>query len=147
MTDALIPDRSNSTYANQYATCHDPDRLRQILSESVTIALHSKDPATAMARRDLAIEAYHQLVALDAHSSVHAVVVNMVTVFPSRVRLNEASGLVAKATKLKTPAKKATLLRNALSLLQSPPEIVAATPECVDLAKHITMVIATLPVR
>lgn len=135
-----IPDRGSGRHAQQYAGTLDAERLVQILMESTSIALQSKVPDTATDRRDLAIEAYHQLLELNAHQAVHETIVAMLNAFPTRVRINEAHGLVAKAEKLKTPKRKADLLRQALEALRSRPQ----DAECHRLALAIAASLAAM---
>lgn len=139
-----IPDRSSGRYAHQYAETTDCERLRQILMESVTIAMQSKTPDTAIGRRDLALETYHQLRSMGAHHAVHDTIAAMVTAFPTRVRINEARGLTAKAAKLKTPGRKIELLRQALGVLQSTRGTDPQDAECHELASAISAELAIL---
>jgi len=147
MSDSRIPERSSGRYAQQYAATGDSERLLQILTESTTIALQSKDPDTAAARYDLAVEAYHQLRVLNAHQSVHETVLAMVTVFPTQVRLNAATGLVAKAAKLKTPKRKADILRRALAEIERHPTLTKTDATCQRLARAIAVDLANLGVQ
>ena len=139
-----IPDRSSGRHAQQYAETTDAARLTQILTESVAIALQSKTPDTALDRRDLALEAYHQLRELNAHQAVHETIVAMVTDFPIRVLVNEANGLVAKAAKIKTPRRKVDLLRQALLVLQNHGCGLPSDGECQRLARTIADDVASI---
>lgn len=139
-----IPDRASGRHAQQYAGTTDRSRLVQILMESATIALQSKVPDTAVDRRDLALEAYHQLREMNAHEAVHETIVGMVTAFPTRVFINEATGLIAKAAKLKTPKRKAQLLRQALDVLRSSTDSDLPDAECQRFAQSVAADLATL---
>lgn len=144
MQSPHVPDRSSGRHAQQYAGTTDPARLVQILTESVAIALQSKVPDTAIDRRDLAIEAYHQLRELNAHHAVHQTIVALMAAFPTRVVINEAHGLVAKAAKLKMPKRKVELLRQALLVLHSQAGEVTSDEECQRLARTIAADVAAL---
>lgn len=137
MTETTIPDRASTRYAQQYAGSVDPDRLIQICTDAVSIALQSKDPDTAEARRDLAIEAYHQLRELNAHHAIHETIVTMLNEFPVCVRLNAARGMVAKAAKLKTPGRRAEILRQAASILATSQGAAAEDPQIQCLKQSI----------
>jgi hypothetical protein len=118
-----IPDRSTSRYAGHYARAVDPQRLIQILSESHAVALNSQVPSTAQARFELAVEAYHQLMAMtlpmDVRLSLEESMINLADQFPVHVCLNEANGLRTKAGKLKTARQKLKYLQRARDILRT----------------------------
>jgi len=104
----VIPARESSKYAGQYAGAFDPLRIAQIFTDSQRIALSSKAPNTAADRYALALEAYHQIMSMQAPAellaSVKKAMAELVESFPTRVVANEALGLREKARKMKTPA-------------------------------------------
>lgn len=122
MVPLEIPARTSSRYNGQYAGSVDPQRLKQIFTESMTLALHSQNAETATSRFDLAIEAYHQLLTLPLSSGdrqeLQAAMAGLTADLPLRMCMNEARGLCAKATKLKTPRRKLELLRQAKAALE-----------------------------
>ena len=123
MTPHAIPDRSTSRYAGQYARSVDPQRLLEIFTDSHKIALNSKDPTTARARFELAVEAYHQLMSMgllaDLRSSVQDAMTALADQFAIQVCLNEVLGLCAKARKLKTARRKLEYLHRARDVLHA----------------------------
>lgn len=123
MTPQAIPERSITRYAGQYARSVDPRRLLEILTGSHKIALNSKDPDTARARFELAVEAYHQLLSMglpaDLRSSVQDAMTTLAAQFPIQVCLNEALGLCAKARKVKTTRCKLQYLHLARDVLHA----------------------------
>lgn len=117
-----IPERSTSSYAGQYARCVDPQRLIQILTESMALALNSQNPDTAGSRYELAIEAYHQLLTLPLPASdrvqIQASMAALTRELPAKMCMNEARGHCAKAAKLKTPRRKQEFLLLARATLE-----------------------------
>jgi hypothetical protein len=97
--------------------------LFEIFTDSHKIALNSKDPATARARFELAVEVYHQLMSIgllaDRRSSVEAGMTTLVDQFAIQVCLNEALGLFTKARKLKTARRKLEYLHRARDVLHA----------------------------
>ena len=77
----------------------------EIFSESGRIAVESKKPETAHTRYELAIEAYHQIMALRpdraVRQSTRDAMQILVDRFPSQVCMNEALGITDKANKVK----------------------------------------------
>jgi hypothetical protein len=122
-TPVAIPERTSSRYAGQYARALDPQRMLEILDDSLKIALGSKNPETARARFDLAIEAYHQVVSLglpaSTMGSVKDAMTQLVGQFSTRVCLNEARGLCERARKLKGVRGKLVNLNRAREVLES----------------------------
>jgi len=123
VTPLVIPERSTSRYAGQYARSIDPQRLLEMFTDSHKIALNSKTPSTARARFELAVEAYHQLLSMglpsDVRSSIQNAMTTLVDQFPSQVCLNEALGLCTKARKLKTSQRKLEYLERARAVLHA----------------------------
>jgi hypothetical protein len=123
MMPVVIPKRSASRYAGQYAQCADPQRLLEIFSDSHRIALSSKNPETARTRFELALELYHQLLSLglpaDLRSSIQGAMCALVEQFPVQVCLNEAIGLCEKARKLKTARGRLEYLHRAEDVLRA----------------------------
>ena len=116
-----IPERSTSRYPGHYARTMDPQRLLEMFTDSQRIAPTSKNPETAQRRFDLAVEAYHQLSSLtlpgDIRASVRGVMATVAERFPVQVRLNEAMGLCARATKLKNLQRRLEWLDRARAVL------------------------------
>jgi len=116
-----IPSRNTSKYSGQYAGTVDSQRMVEIFTDSYKIALSSKNPETARARFDLAIEAYYQLFSMKPSSgilkAIQQSIENLVAVFPAQVTANEALGLREKARKLKTPKKQLDLLYHAREII------------------------------
>lgn len=112
-----IPTRNSSKYAGQYAGTVDSQRIAEIFTESHRIALSSKNPDTANDRFALAVEAYHQLMAMapsgQMRGSVQQAMEQLVELFPTQVVANEVQGLREKAQKLKTPKKRLERLQRA----------------------------------
>ena len=100
----------------------DPLRIAQIFADSHRIALSSKAPGTATDRYALAVEAYHQIMSMQApaelRASVQEAMAELVASFPTQVVINEAMGLREKASKLKTPRKRVDLFRHALEVIE-----------------------------
>jgi hypothetical protein len=123
LTPQAIPDRSTSRYAGQYARAADPQRLLEIFTVSHKIALNSQNPATAHSRFEVAVEAYYQLMSMglqsDLRSSVQDAMTALADQFTVQVCLNEALGLCAKASKLKTARRKLRYLQHAGDVLRS----------------------------
>jgi len=117
-----IPPRSSSRYSGQYAGTFDAQRMLEIFTDSLNIALSSKNPETATARYELAIEAYHQAAAMglpaDTRQSLRVSMEGLAESFPTQVLVNEAVGLSEKAAKLKTPKKRLELLERAISVVE-----------------------------
>jgi adenylate cyclase len=114
---AQIPTRNTSKYAGQYARSIDSQRIAEIFADSYKIALSSKNPDTARSRFALAVEAYHQLMAMEPSASVHQAMENLVELFPTQVVVNEVLGLREKARKFKTPRKQLDLLHRAREIV------------------------------
>ena len=118
-----IPDRTRSRYAGQYAQSIDHQRLLEIFDDSRKIALGSKNPETAQARFELAVEVYHQLASLGLPaalgSSVQGAMALLADQFPAQVCLNEALGLREKARKLKSRQRKLEYLHRARQVLET----------------------------
>lgn len=116
-----IPPRSSSRYSGQYVGTIDAQRMLEIFTDSVNIALSSKNPDTATARFELAIEAYYHAVSMPipaaTRQSLTASMEKLAASFPTQVLVNEAVGLSEKAAKLKTPKKRLELLHRAMSLI------------------------------
>jgi len=97
--------------------------LLEIFNDSNKIALNSKEPATARARFELAVEAYHQLMSMglpaNVRSSVQDAMATLADQFPIRVCVNEALGLCAKAGKLKSARRKLDYLHRARDVLHA----------------------------
>lgn len=147
MTHQAIPERSSSRYAFQYAGVVDVQRLRQILAESMSLALNSQNVDTATTRFELAIEAYHHLQSLPLSPSDRQVLQESMAMLmaelPSRMCMNEAKGLCAKAAKLKTPRRKLDLLRQAKTALERGVAIgLGGAQEFQDLQKKVASEIA-----
>jgi len=121
MTSA-IPPRSSSRYSGQYAGAFDAQRMLEIFTDSLNIALASKNPETATARYELAIEAYHQAASMQLPAqTTHSLRISMEGLaesFPIQVLVNEAVGLSEKAAKLKTSKKRLELLNRAVSVIE-----------------------------
>lgn len=117
-----IPPRSSSRYSGQYAGTFDAQRVLEIFTDSLKIALSSKNLETATARYELAIEAYHQAISMPlpagTRDSVQEAMVRLAESFPTQVLVNEAVGLSEKAAKLKTPKKRLELLQRAISVIE-----------------------------
>lgn len=117
-----IPPRSSSRYSGQYAGTFDAQRMLEIFTDSLNIALSSKNPETATTRYELAIEAYHQAVSMpltgETRQALTDSIGRLVESFPTQVLVNEAVGLSEKAAKLKTPKKRLELLHRAASLIE-----------------------------
>jgi len=117
-----IPPRTSSRYCGQYCRSEDVHRLIEILTESSKIAVESKKPDTAQTRYELAIEAYHQILALrpgiDLEQRVAEAMQVLVDRFPSQVCMNEALGLCDKASKLKSVKSQLKYLRKAQEILE-----------------------------
>ena len=117
-----IPPRSSSRYSGQYARTIDAQRMLEIFTDSVSIALSSKNPETATARFELAVEAFHQAVSMpipaETRQSLTATMEKLAASFPTQVLVNEAVGLSEKAAKLKTPKKRLELLHRAMSVIE-----------------------------
>jgi len=123
MTSQAIPERSTSRYSGQYARAVDPQRLLEIFTESNKIAITSKNPVTARSRFELAVEAYHQLMSMglpsDLNSSVQNAMSTLAGSFATQVCINEAIGLCAKASKLKSARRKLEYLNRARDVLHA----------------------------
>ena len=117
-----IPSRTFSRYSGQYAGTIDSQRMLEIFTDSLNIALSSKNPETATSRYELAIEAYHQAVSMPlsaaARLSLTGSMERLAGSFPTQVLGNEAIGLSEKAAKLKTPKKRLELLHRAVSVIE-----------------------------
>ena len=117
-----IPPRDSSKYAYQYQHSVDSRRMLEIFLDSNRLALTSKSPATANDRFALAVETYYQLLSLGLNGAdqagLGANMQELADVFPTKVALNEVSGLRDKARKLKTPRKKLELLERARHILE-----------------------------
>lgn len=117
-----IPTRASSRYSGQYAGTVDAQRLMQIFTESMDLALSSKNVETATSRYELAIEAFHQMMTLPLSPSnrlqVQESMAGLTAELPLRMCMNEAQGLSIKAAKLKTPKRKLELLRLAFATLE-----------------------------
>ncbi|QQR74041.1 MAG: hypothetical protein IPJ17_00080 [Holophagales bacterium] len=96
--------------------------MLEIFTDSLNIALSSKNPETATARYELAIEAYHQAAAMGlpayTRQSLRVSMEGLAESFPTQVLVNEAVGLSEKAAKLKTPKKRLELLERAMSVIE-----------------------------
>jgi hypothetical protein len=116
-----IPPRSASKYAGQYSSTLGSQRVAEIFVDSYKIALTSKNPETARDRFDLAVETYHQFMAMESENGIRAAVrqamEELVELFPTQVLANEARGLYEKARKLKTPKKQLELLHRAREIV------------------------------
>lgn len=127
-----IPPRSSSRYSGQYARTIDAQRMLEIFTDSVNIARSSKNPDTATARFELAIEAYHQAVSMpipaETRQSLTESMEKLAESFPTQVLVNEAVGLSEKAAKLKTPKKRLELLQRAMSVIENGLENYPANP-------------------
>ena len=123
MAPVVIPERSASRYASQYAQCTDPQRLLEIFADSQRIALSSKNSETARTRFELALELYHQLLSLglppDLRSTVQGAMSGLLEQFPIQVCLNEAIGLCEKARQLRTPRRRLEYLCAAQEVLRA----------------------------
>lgn len=117
-----IPPRSSSRFAGQYSGTIDAQRMLEIFSDSVKIALSSKNPETAISRYELAIEAFHQAVSMplpaETKASLNDSMERLAESFPTQVLVNEAVGLAEKAAKLKTPKKRLDLLQRAVAVVE-----------------------------
>ena len=117
-----IPPRSSSRYFGQYAGTIDAQRMLEIFTDSVKIALSSKNPETAVSRYELAVEAYHQAVSMplaaETRVSLNDSMASLAESFPTQVLVNEAVGLSEKAAKLKTRKNRLELLGRALSVVE-----------------------------
>jgi hypothetical protein len=118
-----IPSRSSSRYAGQYSGTIDAQRMLEIFTDSLKIALSSKNPETAILRYELAIEAYHQAVSMplpaETRASLNDSMNRLAESFPAQVLVNEAVGLSEKAAKLKTPKKRIDLLQRAVTVVEA----------------------------
>jgi hypothetical protein len=96
--------------------------MLEIFSDSVKIALSSKNPETAISRYELAIEAFHQAVSMplpaETKASLNDSMERLAESFPTQVLVNEAVGLAEKAAKLKTPKKRLDLLQRAVAVVE-----------------------------
>lgn len=117
-----IPPRSASRYAGQYAETVDAQRMLEIFADSLDIAVSSKNPETATARYELAIEAHYQAmsmpIAAETRRALEDSMERLAESFPTLVLVNEAVGLSEKAAKLKTPKKRLELLHRAAFLVE-----------------------------
>jgi hypothetical protein len=91
--------------------------MLEIFADSYKIALSSKNHETARDRFALALEAYHQFMAMESAEDVRApmqqAMEGLAELFPTQVVANEALRLRERARKLKTPRKQLELLRRA----------------------------------
>jgi hypothetical protein len=96
--------------------------MLEIFTDSLNIALSSKNPETATLRYELAIEAYHQAVSMplpaETRLSLTGSMERLAGSFPTQVLVNEAVGLSEKAAKLKTPKRRLELLHRAVSVIE-----------------------------
>ncbi|HUP21312.1 MAG TPA: hypothetical protein VNB06_00050 [Thermoanaerobaculia bacterium] len=96
--------------------------MLEIFTDSLKIALSSKNPETAISRYELAIEAYYQAVSMslppETRVSLSDSMGRLAESFPTQVLVNEAVGLSEKAAKLKTPKKRLELLQRAVSVIE-----------------------------
>lgn len=117
-----IPPRSSSRYSGQYAGSFDAQRVLEIFTDSLKIALSSKNPETATTRYELAVEAYHQAASMqlpaETRQSLRVSMERLAESFPTQVLVNEAVGLSEKAAKLKTSRKRLELLNRAVSVIE-----------------------------
>src|SRR5690554_3385098 len=96
-----IPRREESSYAYQYSNDYaDPQRIIEIYTDSVTLALSSKNQETATNRYWLAVETYHQLMSMPLSQNIKSTLQQkteqMVEQFPEKVVINEINGLMEK---------------------------------------------------
>ena len=123
MADGQIPLRTASRYAGQYAKTIDLSNIVRIFEDSVKLASTSKNEETATTRYELAIEAYHQIVAMEPPSGVseaaRATMANLASTFQQTMSLNTAQGFIDKAAKLKSAKKQLENLDSARRLLDA----------------------------
>lgn len=100
--------------------------MLEIFSDSVRLALESKNPDTAESRYMLSLAAYHEIVAHAAPSPdldhVTHLMRRVVALFPSMKRMNEATGYLDKAAKLKSAKGKLSWVNRARAVLDGMPD-------------------------
>ena len=101
-------------------------RMVEIFSDSIHIALDSKNPETAKIRYDLSLETYHEILAHAAPSPdldyVTRLMKRVVALYPAMLCINQAIGCMDKAAKLKSAKGKLKRLESAREIMESIPD-------------------------
>ena len=122
----LNPDMPSTIPARSASRCYsratDVERLVQIFQNSARLAVESKNPETAHTNFEFAVEAYYQIISLcpgtELEQSVTHAMQALADDFPTKVCINEATGICEKANKLKSIRTKLKYLRNAQEILE-----------------------------
>lgn len=115
-------------------------RMREIFSDSIRIALNSKNPETAKSRYDLSLATYHEILAHAAPSPdldyVTRHMKRVVALHPAMLSINQAIGCMDKAAKLKSTKGKLKRLASAREIMESIPDDIIADRAKFEHVRH-----------